>query len=160
MSSTVWPSAFRRCWSPATRSADGPMSTPRRLWPRSIGTPMMRIFRAMVEPRAGSLRMEGSESLRVHAIYHPGERNDFTDVLSSANPRDRAFQAQSEAGVRNAAVTPEVQIPGERLFREVTFAQPFHEQIVVGNAFAAADDLAVDFGRQHVKSESPLGPER
>ena len=80
-------------------------------------------------------------------------------MLSSANPRDRAFQAQSEAGVRNAAVTPEVQIPVERLFREVTFAQPFHEQIVVGNAFAAADDFAVAFGREHVKSESQFGPQ-
>ena len=31
-----------------TRSAEGPMSTPRRLWPRSIGTPMIRIFCGML----------------------------------------------------------------------------------------------------------------
>jgi hypothetical protein len=31
----------------ATRSADGPISTPRRLAPRSIGTPMMRTFSGM-----------------------------------------------------------------------------------------------------------------
>ncbi len=36
-------------FKPATRSAEGPMSTPRRSWPRSIGTPMMRIFRVRIE---------------------------------------------------------------------------------------------------------------
>src|SRR6266699_7022909 len=135
------------------------MSTPRRLWPRSIGTPMMRIFRAIYETRAGSPEDGRERVLRVYAINHPGEGNHFTNVLSSANPRHRAFQAQSEAGVRNAAVTAKVQIPVERLFREITFAQPFHEQIVVGNAFAAADDFAVAFGREHVKSESQFGPQ-
>src|ERR1700687_3415154 len=95
--------------------------------------------------------------LRLHAIYHPRERNDFTDVLSSANPRYRAFQAQSEACVRNAAVTAKIQIPAERLFRAVAFAQPLSEQIVIGDAFAAANDFAVAFGREHVKSESQFG---
>src|ERR1700730_14583966 len=160
MSSTVWPSAFRRCWSPATRSADGPMSTPGRLWPRSIGTPMMRIFRAIYVIRADSPDNGRERVLRVHAIYHPRERNDFTNVLSSANPCHRAFQAQSEACVRNAAVTAKVQIPPERFFREVTFAQPLDEQIVVRDAFTAADDFAVALGSEHVKSKRQLGPQR
>src|SRR5512146_323686 len=43
-SSTTWPMASRRASRPATRTADGPMSTPRRFWPRSRGTPMTRIF--------------------------------------------------------------------------------------------------------------------
>src|SRR5262249_28036310 len=43
-SSTSWPRASRRASSPATRTADGPMSTPRRDWPRSRGTPITRIF--------------------------------------------------------------------------------------------------------------------
>src|SRR5215472_14933697 len=33
--------------NPATRRAEGPMSTPRRLAPRSMGTPMMRILSGM-----------------------------------------------------------------------------------------------------------------
>src|SRR5580698_4316764 len=43
-SSTTWPSASKRASRPATRTADGPMSTPRRDCPRSSGTPMTRIF--------------------------------------------------------------------------------------------------------------------
>src|ERR1700731_3669230 len=136
------------------------MSTPRRLWPRSIGTPMMRIFKAICETRAGSPDNGRERVLRVHAIYHSRERNDFTDVFSSANPGHRAFQAQSEAGVRNASVTAKVQIPDERLFREVAFAQPLDEQIVVRDSFAAADDFAVALGREHVKSESQFGLQR
>jgi hypothetical protein len=38
-----------RACNPATRSADGPMSTPRRLAPKSMGTPMIRIFCAIVD---------------------------------------------------------------------------------------------------------------
>ena len=47
MSSTWWPSCFSRACKPATRSAEGPMSTPRRLWPRSMGTPIIRTFCAI-----------------------------------------------------------------------------------------------------------------
>ena len=36
-----WPSAASRSSRPAIRTADGPMSTPRRPPPRSSGTPMM-----------------------------------------------------------------------------------------------------------------------
>src|SRR5438270_406801 len=43
-SSTTWPSASSRASRPATRTADGPMSTPRRDCPRSSGTPITRIF--------------------------------------------------------------------------------------------------------------------
>src|SRR5437879_1915202 len=42
-SSTMWPMASRRASSPATRTAEGPMSTPRRDWPKSSGTPITRI---------------------------------------------------------------------------------------------------------------------
>ena len=41
LSTTGMPSAVSRSPSPAMRNADGPMSTPRRLPPRSSGTPMM-----------------------------------------------------------------------------------------------------------------------
>src|SRR4029077_2751081 len=43
-SSTTCPRASKRASSPATRTADGPMSTPRRDCPRSRGTPITRIF--------------------------------------------------------------------------------------------------------------------
>src|ERR1700675_1823285 len=47
-SSTTWPMASRRASSPATRTADGPMSTPRRDCPRSSGTPITRIWRGVM----------------------------------------------------------------------------------------------------------------
>src|SRR5205807_1908325 len=47
-SSTMCPMASRRASSPATRTAEGPMSTPRRDWPRSRGTPITRIWRAVM----------------------------------------------------------------------------------------------------------------
>src|SRR5215510_5960948 len=43
-SSTTWPIASRRASSPATRTAEGPMSTPRRAWPKSSGTPKILIL--------------------------------------------------------------------------------------------------------------------
>src|SRR5438105_10735294 len=46
-SSTTCPRASKRASSPATRTADGPMSTPRRDCPRSRGTPITRIFLGM-----------------------------------------------------------------------------------------------------------------
>ena len=42
---------------------------------------------------------------RIDAIEHPWEGDDLADVLSPANPRDGALEAQSEAGMRHAAVT-------------------------------------------------------
>ena len=97
-------------------------------------------------------------TLRIDAINHPREGNHFADVLSSANPCHRAFQAQSEARVRHAAVAAQVQIPAECLFGQIVFAQPLQQQIVVGDALAAADDFAVAFGGEHVESQRQLGP--
>src|SRR5947209_6756459 len=45
-SSTTCPNSSSRPSSPATRTADGPMSTPRRDCPRSSGTPRILIFLA------------------------------------------------------------------------------------------------------------------
>src|SRR5579863_3107486 len=53
-STTRWPRASRRASRPATRTAEGPISTPRRLAPISRGTPitrMRRVGRACVPPR-------------------------------------------------------------------------------------------------------------
>src|SRR5579862_6414539 len=96
ISSTVWPSDLSRDCKPATRSAEGPMSTPRRLAPRSIGTPMMRIFSAMQFYLLAAPDVRSCVLLRIDAIEHAREGNHFADVLSSANPGDRAFEAQAE----------------------------------------------------------------
>src|SRR5271156_1038122 len=110
ISSTWRPSCFSLDWRPATRSADGPMSTPRRLAPRSIGTPMMRIFSGMLRfPVAAPKRRRGT--LRIDAIEHAWEGDDLADVLRSANPCHGAFETQAKAGVRHAAVATQIEIP-------------------------------------------------
>src|SRR5262249_34369934 len=147
MSSTVWPSFLMATCRPAPRKADGPMSTPRRLWPRSMGTPMMRTFcgicisirfevasdewrvasakkRAFAECQSTrqavlvlktaekrELRWSNYPGLRIHAVNHAREGDDFANVFGAANPGDGAFEAKPEAGVRHAAVTPQIEIP-------------------------------------------------
>src|SRR5580704_16899099 len=107
MSSTWRPSCFRRACSPATRNADGPMSTPRRLAPKSIGTPMILILSGIL--CLSRPRFQGQGILRIDAIEHPWEGNHFAYVLRSATPCDRAFQAQPEARVGHAAVAAQVE---------------------------------------------------
>src|SRR5580658_1501618 len=156
ISSTCRPSCFSFACNPATRRAEGPISTPRRLAPRSIGTPMIRIFSAMLASFCDPETLEGR--LRIDAIQHPWKGDDLANVLRSANPRHRAFKAQSKARVRNAAVAPQVQIPLERFFGQLFFANAPNQRLVVRLALASADDLAVSLRRNHVETERKLGP--
>src|SRR6266851_4595219 len=159
--------------------AEGPMSTPRRLWPRSMGTPMMRTFWAMrssvnrdwcessavpqrTEEPGESLinsRLQDSgtvpnyAALRIHAVNHAREGDDLANVLGAANPGDGALEAHSEAGVGNAAVAAQVEIPLKSFFGEVVLAEALQEQIVIMDALAAADDFAVTFRGDHVEGE-------
>ena len=41
----------------------------------------------------------------------PGEGNGFPHVVDAANPCDRALHAQSETGMRHAAVAAQVEVP-------------------------------------------------
>src|SRR5260370_13172182 len=159
------------------------MSTPRRLWPRSMGTPMMRTFWAMQssvnrdsressavprrteEPGKSLINSRLQEqrekrrlpALRIHAINHAREGDDLANVLGAANPGDGALEAHSEAGVGNAAVAAQVEIPLERFFGQVVLMKAFQEQIVVVNSLVATDDFAVAFRRDHVEGEGKFG---
>src|SRR5260370_30679656 len=136
-------------WRPAPRRAEGPMSTPRRLWPRSMGTPMMRTFCAMCFPQTGDRLQQ--RALRIHAINHAREGDDLANVFGAANPCDGALKAHSEAGMRNAAVAAQVEIPLEGLRGQVVFVEALDQQIVIMDALASADNFAVTFLRDHVK---------
>src|SRR5450755_1743499 len=104
-SSTVWPNCFNRACKPATRKAEGPMSTPRRLWPRSMGTPIILTFCAILWSFCcGMLRV-----LRVYPINHARKGYHFPDVLGAANPGDGAFQAQAKAGMGDAPIAAEIE---------------------------------------------------
>src|SRR5215475_67470 len=97
-------------------------------------------------------------ALRIHAINHARKGDDLANVLGAANPGDRAFEAEPEAGMRHAAVAAQIEIPLKRVFWKIVLAEALDEQIVIMNALAAADDFAITFGRQHVESKGQLGP--
>src|SRR5579862_3265286 len=87
-SSTCRPSCFSFDCRPATRSAEGPMSTPRRLWPRSIGTPIMRTFcgmkrQALLSPET----VAGIESKDTHdKSYAPTQTHRIVHSQQQAPP--------------------------------------------------------------------------
>ena len=51
--------------------------------------------------------------LRINPVEHSREGDDFADMLGARNPGDGAFEAEAKAGVRDAAIAAEVQIPLE-----------------------------------------------
>src|SRR3954468_19368565 len=58
-------------------------------------------------------------TLRGDALHHPGVGDGLADVVEAAHPGHGALHAQAEAGVGDAAVLAQVQVPGERLAGEV-----------------------------------------
>src|SRR5260370_10253611 len=95
-------------WRPAPRRAEGPMSTPRRLWPRSLGTPMMRTFCAMCFPQTGDRLQQ--RALRIHAINHAREGDDLANVFAAANPGKGALKARAESELRRAAIAAQLAV--------------------------------------------------
>lgn len=78
-------------------------------------------------------------------------------MLDAAHPRDGAFDAHAKAGVRNAAVAAKIEIPFEGRLIEVVMFELLFEIFERRGAFAAADDLAVAFGREQVDAERTFG---
>src|SRR5438105_9132272 len=180
-SSTMCPSASSRDSSPATRTADGPISTPRRDWPRSRGTPMTRmVFRFGFLANAAGLGavstffsaglsstvlstitvssfQNAAGKSGIHPVKHSRERDSFANMLQAANPRHHPLDSHTETSVRNAAILAQVQIPLEGRFRQSMFADALQQQIVGSHALRASDDFAVAFGGQDVNAQRQLG---
>src|SRR6185503_20342344 len=87
-------------------------------------------------------KLRGS-GLRVYTVQHARIRNRLAHVFELADPGHNPLDPHSEAAVRHRSVSPEVQIPLERLLRKVVLFDALQQQIEVGEAFTAADDLAV-----------------
>src|SRR5271157_2440754 len=90
-------------------------------------------------------------------IQHAWKRNRLPYVLQPADPGHYALDAHAEAAVGDVAVASQVEVPLEVLAREVLLLDMLQEQGVIGQAFAAADNLAVPFRRQHVHAQGQLG---
>src|SRR5215472_642724 len=161
-SSTECPIASRRASSPATRTAEGPMSTPRRDWPRSRGTPITRIFLGtMLEKAAvvGLMKIGEASSiyrLRVQTVQHSGEGDGFAHMFQAADPGDGALDSHSESRVGNATILAQIEIPLEGFLGQPVLVNALEEQIVRGHALRAADDLSVAFRRQHIDAKRQL----
>src|SRR2546425_1978753 len=69
-------------------------------------------------------------ALRIHAINHAREGNDFANVFGAANPGDRPLQPHSEAGVRNPAEARKIEKPLKGFSGRVGFPQRPQRQIV------------------------------
>src|ERR1051326_9115556 len=159
--STTWPSASSRASRPATRTAEGPISTPRRDCPRSSGTPRILIFLdTMLSATTGRLADSGFNSvfagavvvgsgvisfqaLRINPSQRPRKRNRFPDVLQSTHPGHSAFDAHAKSRMRHAAVLAEIQIPLKGRFRQIMLLYALPQQVVIPDALRPADDLPV-----------------
>jgi len=74
---------------------------------------------------------------RIDAIEHAWEGDDLANVLGSTNPRDGAFEAQTKARMRDAAVAAQVEVPLERVLGEIVLSNAPEESFVVRLALAA-----------------------
>lgn len=71
-------------------------------------------------------------------------------VGQAADPSHGALQPQPKAGMGHTPVFPQINVPLVVLFRQVVLPDPLHNEIQIGYALAAADDLAVALGSQKV----------
>src|SRR4029453_6340946 len=77
-------------------------------------------------------------------------------MLDPANPADHAFDPHPEAAMRHAAEAAEVEVPLEGFLGKLVLLDTRHQQIVVVDTLAAADDFTVAFGCEHVDAECDL----
>src|SRR5688500_8659505 len=87
-------------------------------------------------------------SLWFQPVQQSRERYRLSDVRELADPGDGAFEADAEAGMRDGTVAADVQVPLEGFLRQAVARDALFEQLQVVDALAAADDLAVAFGRE------------
>ena len=80
-------------------------------------------------------------------------------MVEPANPLDEPLHAHAEAGVRNRALLAQIEIPVESLFRQMVFLDALPEQVVIGHSLAAADNLAITLGREHVHAGAERFPD-
>ena len=81
-------------------------------------------------------------------------------MFDAAHPCRAAFDAHSEAGVRDCSEASQVEIPFKCFAREIMRFQLLFEELQIHRAFAAADDFAVAFGREQVRAERKFGARR
>ena len=84
------------------------------------------------------------------------ERDGLAHMLQSANPRHSALDAHTESRVWNPTELAQVEIPLERLFRQLVLMNALQQQIVGSDTLRAADDFPVTLRREHIHAEGKL----
>src|SRR5437899_5947697 len=113
----------------ATRRAEGPISTPRRPWPRSRGAPMMEMWvRGMGQKNSDaetqrhredrilcfsvSLCLCVKSNASEFGITRGSRERDYVaDVFHAGEVHYHALETHAEAGVLDAAESAEIEIP-------------------------------------------------
>src|SRR5436309_9796701 len=80
---------------------------------------------------------------RVEAVQRARVGDGLAQVVDACDPGDEAFDSHPEAAVRHRAVLADVEVPLERLDRQVVLLEARQQQVVVVDALAAADNLSV-----------------
>src|SRR5260370_32255191 len=70
------------------------------------------------------------------------EETGRPDVLQPGNPPRQPLHAHAESGVEGHAELAEVEVPGERLGREVLALYPLEERVVLRDPLPARGQLA------------------
>src|ERR1035437_2647804 len=97
-----------------------------------------------------------NDTLRVKAVQRARERNRLAHMVQAADPRYRTLNPHTETGMRYPAKFPQIEIPLERLLRQIVLVNPRQQLLVRSHALRAADDLAISLGREHVHAERDL----
>src|SRR5947208_79023 len=113
---------------------------------RFLGQPRLTIPTLII--RVPPSRVEPVEGARVG--------DGLAQVMDAGDPGDEALDPHAEAGVRHRAVLADVEIPAERLQWQTLLLDPAEEKIVIVDALAAADDLAVSLGRQDIDAQGAV----
>src|SRR5262249_49680158 len=117
--------------------------TPESRCPRgATGENRMKI--ALVADRHESWRASGwgwpRPSSGGQAVHQARERHRLAHVVQPADPLDGALEPEPEARVRHAPVAAQVEVPLERLLRELVLFDRRLERREIVLALAAADD--------------------
>src|SRR5207247_5450685 len=116
------------------------------VWPACSESPSMtsESTRFFGQPREMRPSFIGFRNLlRIQSVQHPRIRNRFPYVLQPADPADDTLDAHAETAVRHRAVFAEIEVPLERLARQLVLVDPLQQQIVVVQSLTPAADFAV-----------------
>ena len=74
-------------------------------------------------------------------------------MRQAAHPRDHPFDPGTETGVRKGPVTPQVQVPTERLGRQLMMLYGGLEHGEVVLTLTPANHFSVTLGREHIHAQ-------